>query len=299
MKQVDANKAAELIKQTRRYARTILDSLSAHVAIIDENGVILETNRAWMAFARSNLIRMRPDTLNVNYLRICEAAKGESSNRSREVADGIRRVISGQIEEFVIDYPCHSPDCRRWFYMRVTRAVGAGPLRVVISHEDITALKNAERRLRQREAELQRKTAHLEEANAAMRALLRQREEDKKEMEQALFQNMRQTVLPYIERLKQAPRASERRYLIDLIEAGLAHLASPFLQRLAGLEAVLTPHEFKIAVLVREGRPTKEIACLLGISPTTVNFHRRNLRRKLGLKNKPLNLRTHLLSLEK
>jgi DNA-binding CsgD family transcriptional regulator len=296
---IDPENAGSVVDEARQYAKTILNSLSAHIAIIDETGMILETNRAWMRFARSNRIAMRPDTLNVNYLEICDAAQGESSEKSVEVARGIRRVIKGDIEEFVIDYPCHSPHEKRWFYMRATRAVGPGPLRVVISHENITALKNAETRLQQREDELEQQTELLQEANAALRGVLRQRDEDIKEVEQAILQNLEESILPNLKRLSRMPLEPESLRLIDLIASGLTDIASPFLRSLSNLERMLTPQEIKIASLVKEGKSTKEIADLLNLSITTINFHRRNLRDKLGLTNTSTNLRTHLLSMDK
>lgn len=296
---MDARQAETIIKETQQYAKTILNSLSAHVAIIDENGMILETNRAWERFAQSNQISIRPDTLNVNYLDVCDSAQGESAEKSKEVADGIRKVIKGEVEEFVLDYPCHSPEEKRWFYMRAARAVGSDSLRVVVSHENITALKEAESRLRQREEELKQKTLHLEEANAALRAVLRQRDEDIQEMEQTILQNLKDSVLPNVERLQEILVRPEARQLVQLISSGLNDIASPFLRRLSNLEAVLTPREMEIASLVKAGRSTKEIAGLLYLSITTVNFHRRNLRDKLGLTNSSTNLRSHLLSLEK
>ncbi|WP_248635393.1 helix-turn-helix domain-containing protein [Desulfatibacillum aliphaticivorans] len=296
---MDAKQAETIIKETQQYAKTILNSLSAHVAIIDEKGMILETNRAWERFAQSNQISIRPDTLNVNYLEVCDAAQGESAEKSKEVAAGIRKVIKGEVEEFVLDYPCHSPNEKRWFYMRAARAVGSDTLRVVVSHENITALKEAESRLRQREEELRQKTLHLEEANAALRAVLRQRDEDIQEMEQTILQNLKDSVLPNVERLQDIVVRPEANQIVQLISSGLNEIASPFLRRLSNLEAVLTPREIEIASLVKAGKSTKEIADLLYLSITTVSFHRRNLRDKLGLTNSSTNLRSHLLSLEK
>jgi len=289
--------AENLRDENGRYARTVLDSLSAHVAIIDAQGTILETNRAWKRFARSNRIGMRPDTLQVNYLEICDSARGDSADRSADVADGIRQVINGSLDEFLIDYPCHSPEEQRWFYMRATRAVGPGPLRVVISHENITALKLAESRLRESEAELRRKTAHLEEANAALRALLRQRSEDAQEMEQIVLENIRTAVLPHVEKLDKMLAKPASRRLVDLIRSGLNDITTPFLRRLATLEMVLTPQEIRIAAFIREGCSSKDISGMLGLSVATINFHRRNLREKLGLTNSAANLRTFLMSL--
>ena len=276
------------------YSETVLDSLSAHIAIIDAQGRILKTNRAWQIFAGENHAGgERPDMCNVDYLAICDAAQGESAHEAGKVAAGIRSVIRGERDEFVMVYPCHSPDARRWFYMRALPMRDTHPLQIVISHENITPLMQVEETLREREAELKSKTQRLEEANAALRVLIRQRDEDLKEMEQAVFQNINQTIFPYLDRLRNEVDSP----LIDRIATELQTIASPFLRHLSDLEVVLTPQEIRIASLIKQGRSTKEIADLLHLSLTTVNFHRRNIRDKLGLKNTGTNLNTFLLSL--
>ncbi|MBM9520235.1 PAS domain S-box protein [Desulforhopalus vacuolatus] len=296
---MELKNAEKIIWETQQYAKTILNSLSAHIAIIDKDGMILETNVAWRQFASCNEIGMRPDTLNVNYLKICDAATGDSSDKSGEVAAGIRSVIKGDISEFVIDYPCHAPGMQHWFYMRVTRAVGDGPLRVVISHEDITALKIAEEQLKQKEDQLREKTQHLEEANVALRAVIRKNDEDAREMEQAILQNIRDSILPGIKRLQERSEAPEVRKLALRIESDLQDIASPFLRLLSNISSILTPQEMKIALLIREGKTSKEIANFLNLSEPTISFHRQNLRTKLGLTGTSSNLRTYLLTLEK
>lgn len=296
---MDLKNAEKIIRETQQYARTILNSLSAHIAIIDEHGIILETNVAWRRFASRNEISMRPDTLHVNYLAICDCASGDSAESSKDVAKGIRKVIRGEMDEFVIDYPCHSPDEKRWFYMRATRAVGEGPLRVVISHENITALKIAEEKLKQREDQLQEKTSRLEEANSALRAVIRQNDEDRRELEQIVLQNIRETILPKVKQLQEKEKNYSMRKLADQIEADLNDIASPFLHRLSNLATVLTPQEMKIAQLIKEGKSTKEMAEDLSLSIPTINFHRRNLRQKLGISGSSTNLRSLLLGMAK
>ena len=283
---------------TRQYAETILNSLSAHIAIIDGTGTIMETNRAWQRFANSNDTEMHPDMVSVNYLDICDVAGKNADIHARNAARGIRRVIQGEIEEFVMDYPCHSPEEQRWFYMRAIRVPGADPLQVVISHENITPLKLAEQKILEREEELAHKTERLGEANAALRALIRQRDEDIKEMETTFFRNLSRSVFPYVDELRQRISGKQSLSLIDMIESGLKQIASPFLGRIAHVETLLTPQEIKIASMIRAGRSSKEIADLLNLSMTTINFHRRNLRDKLGLKNTGTSLNTYLLSLE-
>ena len=110
-------------------ARTVLDSLSAHIAIVDETGIILDTNRAWRQFAEKNGMARGYDGIGENYLNVCEAADGDEGENARRVASGIRSVINGTVAEFLFDYPCHGPDGPHWYYLRAIRMSGDGPVR--------------------------------------------------------------------------------------------------------------------------------------------------------------------------
>lgn len=288
---------ADSLRRTEEFAATVLNSLSAHIAILDENGVILETNRAWRDFAVSNAVDTRPDMLGVDYLSLCDGADGNSADGAGEVSRGIRRVIAGETEEFLMDYPCHSPDEPRWFYMRARRMSGPGPPRVVVSHENITALKLAEEAVRVREAELERKTRRLDEANTALKVLLRRRDADRRELEEQVLVNVRELALPYVEKLRETRLDDGQRALLDILDDHLNEVVSPFLHRLYATYRDLTPREIRVATLVKEGQSTKEIAELLHVSPDAVEFHRKNIRRKFGLRGRRANLRAFLLSL--
>lgn len=281
------------------FAEAVLNSISAHIAILDQEGLIIETNRAWKAFAHANDIRMRPDTIGVNYTQLCESSIGESSEQALEVASGIRAVSAGETDEFVMEYPCHSRYEKRWFYMRVTRLVGAGKVRLVVSHENITALKRTEEALKRREAELEQQSLNLEEANTALRVLLQQREHDKRELEENVLINVRNFTFPCLEKLKSVHMDPQYRVYLELIESRLKDIVSPLLSRLSTQHLKLTPQEIQVAALVKDGRTTKEIAQTLLISPNAVEFHRKNIRKKLGLNNVKTNLRSHLLSLSR
>ncbi|MGD8993496.1 MAG: helix-turn-helix transcriptional regulator [Desulfobacterales bacterium] len=278
-------------------ADIILDALSAHIAILDENGIILKTNQAWQNFADDNQMQHLAGSSPINYLSVCDLASGADSQEAKTVAKGIRAVIKGELDEFLLDYPCHSPTQKRWFYMRVTRIAGSGPMRAVVSHENITALKLAEETLRVHEQELELKTQHLEEVNTALKVLLQQREKDKAELEGKVLKNINVLISPYVAKLKNKNLKSGEKALIDIIDTNLQDIISPLLQRLAHTKIILTPQEIQIATLVREGKSTKEIAGILTVSETTVSFHRKNLRKKLGLGHTRKNLRAHLLSL--
>jgi PAS domain-containing protein len=170
-------------------ARTVLDSVSAHIAILDETGVILETNKAWRSYAVNSGMPESYEHRGVNYLEICEATTGSEADDAAKVAEGIRAVIRDELGEFLYDYPCHSEDGPHWYYLRTIRMAGPGPVRVVVSHEEITALKIAEEALKKSQEELFEQKQSLEEANIALRVLLKQREADKQELEKKVLTN--------------------------------------------------------------------------------------------------------------
>ena len=278
-------------------ALTVLNSLSAHIAILDANGIILETNNAWRNFSVKSGMPEDHDDRGSNYLDVCEAATGSNSEDARKVAQGIRAVIRGDLDEFLHDYPCHSPDGHHWYYMRAIRMSGEGPIRVVTSHEEITALKLTEEALRKSQEELIEQKQSLEEANIAMKVLLKQREEDKLELEKKVLNNVKDLVLPYVDKLKNTRLKAKDRTLVEIIDTHLQDIISPLLQRFSNAKILLTPQEMQIAALVKDGKTSKEIADVLNVSETTVNFHRKNLRVKFGLTNTRTNLRSYLMSL--
>jgi len=278
-------------------ARTVLNSLSAHIAILDQDGVILETNTAWRQFAVKNGMPVEYDDRGANYLDICDVSKGSDEADASKVAEGIRDVIRGNIDEFLYDYPCHSKDEKHWYYMRAIRMEGEGPIRVVASHEEITALKLTEEELKKSREALMEQKQSLEENNIAMKVLLKQREQDKLDLEQKVLNNVKDLVLPYIEKLKNARLKSKDRTLVEIVDRHLQDIISPMLQRFSNANLILTPQEMQVAALVKDGRTSQEIADILNVAETTINFHRKNLRIKFGLRNKRTNLRSYLLSL--
>ena len=147
--------------------------------------------------------------------------------------------------------------------------------------------------------ELRSEQERLKETNIALRVLLRQRDEDRTRIEETIYVNVDRLVLPYVEQLLQGRFSDRQRTLTEVIDANLRDIISPFLQNLSALTMLLTPQEIEVANMVRSGRTSKEIAEVLGISASGVDFHRKKLRQKLGLTNSSRNLRSYLLSLEK
>jgi PAS domain S-box-containing protein len=162
---------------------------------------------------------------------------------------------------------------------------------------DITEQKLAQQALRKREEQLEQRARDLEEANIALEVLLRKREEDQKTLEQTMLLNVQNLVLPYVEKLKNAMNDASHLSYLSILESGLNEITSPFLRTLSSQYLILTPTELRVADLVREGMTTKEIAQILNATTRAIDFHRNNLRRKLGLKDRKTNLRTYLMTL--
>ena len=161
---------------------------------------------------------------------------------------------------------------------------------------DITERKEAEKALRTKDNKLERQTKNLEEVNTALKVLLEQREKEKTELKETLLTNVKKLVLPYIEKLEKSHLNEDALTFVNIIKSNIDDLISPLASNLSSKYFALTPAEIQIADLIKQGKTSKEIASMLNVSPKAVSFHRGNLRKKLGLLNKKINLRTYLHS---
>ena len=163
------------------------------------------------------------------------------------------------------------------------------------SIRDITDRKQAEEALEKREMELEVKTNELEDLNAALRVLLKQRDEDRNELEQKVLSNIKMLILPHTEKLKNHVDMKGMSY-VNVLESNLKDIISPFAQKLSAKYLNLTNREVQVADLIKEGKTTKEIAVFLNVSDSAVNVYRYHIRRKLSLTKKH-NLHSYLSSL--
>ncbi|MFP4226706.1 MAG: helix-turn-helix domain-containing protein, partial [Desulfobacterales bacterium] len=124
-------------------------------------------------------------------------------------------------------------------------------------------------------------------------------EDDKKELSDLVRRNVEELVNPYLEKVLNSRLETRQRTLLQILKTNLKNIISPFIHQLTGQMGSLTPMEIRVADLIKAGKTNKEIAELLLVSLNTVLFHRHNIRTKLNIKNKKINLRSHLLSFEK
>lgn len=143
------------------------------------------------------------------------------------------------------------------------------------------------------------RTNELEEVNSALRVLLKQKVKDKTEFEEKVMLNVKELILPYIEKLKKRRLDAKSMAYLSILESNLKDIVSLFVHKLSSKHSSLTPAEIQIAQLVGAGRTTKDMAELLNVSRRTIESHRQNIRMKAGLHGKKANLRSHLLSMKK
>ena len=163
---------------------------------------------------------------------------------------------------------------------------------------DVTNEKVVEKALKEREIELKRKNLRLEELNSALKILLEKRDEDKKVIEEKVLMNIKNLIIPYVVKLKKTTLNDRQEIFLEIIQSNIEDILSPFAHKLSYKYLNFTPTELQVADLVKQGLRTKEIADLLNSSPETVSGHRKSMRKKLNLKDKKSNLRTHLLSID-
>ena len=111
----------------------LFDPSPAQVALLDLNGVIVETNLAWKQFGRENGLATNYDCIGMNYLQACESAANNDEIGARQAYIGLLEVLRTQRPKFTMVYPCHSPTERRWYRMWVEPQLPQVP-GIIVAH---------------------------------------------------------------------------------------------------------------------------------------------------------------------
>jgi PAS domain S-box-containing protein len=174
--------------------------------------------------------------------------------------------------------------------------VSESPLALAIVR-DITARKKMSRTINAREKELDEKRRYLETVNQALKAALDHREVEKRAVEENMLINLKRFVFPYIEELGKCQISRDAQAYLNIIDTNLNDIVSRLPKTIFSKYIDLTPTEIRIADFIRDGKNSKAVAHLMGLSPSSVQWHRKNIREKLGLTNKKVNLYVYLTSL--
>lgn len=146
-------------------------------------------------------------------------------------------------------------------------------------------------------SDLEEKTVNLKEANTALKFLLKRRDEDQAEVEEKILANVNELIMPLIDTMRGTKLDERQSTWLEILETNLKDIISPFSRGMSSKYWRLTPIEFQVASFIKNGKTTKEIAELLHVATSTINTHRDNIRKKLGIKNRKINLKTYLSDL--
>ena len=161
----------EALDAAERFSRGTIDSLSSRLCVLDEGGQIIATNLAWREYSHEACASMpggRPrDCCGLPFQLACW-----SSETAMAVEKAIREIVAGGREVFRIEYPCNRRGVEHWFEMHITRFAGAGPIRLVVRHDEITERKRAELDRQIYASRVKQLGAHLESVREEQNALI-------------------------------------------------------------------------------------------------------------------------------
>lgn len=135
------------MENSQEFFKSVLDSITEHIVVIDEHGIIKYINKAWSSFGINNACLIGDDWDGVNYIEECDKAAAMGEEFGAKAGEGIKKVIKNHESLFYFEYPCHSPEEKRWFMMRVTPFQTQSSHYFVISHQNITERKLAEEKM--------------------------------------------------------------------------------------------------------------------------------------------------------
>jgi PAS domain S-box-containing protein len=271
------------LKESEEKFRNIFENAVEGVFQTTPGGRIVSANPA---FARILGYRS-PEHIMRTVKNVEYEVYADAQRRGVELKSTVEK--EGSVSNFEIQY--RRPDGTRMWISTNVQAVRDGKGRLLFYEGTLVDI--TERKKTQQDIEIESRT--LEETNAALRVFLKHREKDNAEIEEQIFHNIKELVLPYVERLKIS--RSKDGAIGEIIEANLNDILSPFIRGMTAKYPSFTPKEIQIADPMKKGKSTKEISQILNLSVRTIDIHRYNIRRKLNINNKKIDLQSYLLSL--
>ncbi len=287
----ERKRAEEALKASEAQKQALLDASVDRIRLVDLDMKIIWANKTTtkeLNIAPEELVGQYCFEVFVGRHRACPGCPTKKALKSGRVEHGImhRDPSKGAKREAYWDN-----------YAVPIKNESGDIVSLVQITRNITKQKLAERALREREKELKIKTNTLSELNAALRVLIGKKDDDKVEAEQKVLFNVKELVIPFLERLKKTSLTSKQLSYLYILESNFNDIISPFSRTLSSKYMSLTPTEIQVANLVKDGQTSHHIAEVMNLSRRTVESHRDGIRKKLGLKNRKANLRSHLLSI--
>lgn len=282
--------AAALEYSEERY-RTIIETIEDGYYEVDLAGDMVFFNPAM-----ARIVGYPPEELlGMNNRRFMDGVT------ARKVYSVFNRVYRTGVSAKAFDWELVQKDGTRRFVevsVSLVRDAAARPVGFRGIARDVTERKSYEDALRAGQRELQAQSRELDEVNVALRVLLRRMEQERSHMEGAVRRQVEESLKPCWETLRRRARGTPLDALVMKLKTHIDALA-PTEASTAGTSPChgLSAAEIDVARLIRQGLTTKEIADLLGVSPKTIETHRSRIRKKLGLVDRKVGLRAHLIAL--
>ncbi len=277
----DRKKAEETVRQSEEKYRKLFETVSDAILVYDgETRKFIDVNKRALrlyGYSRDEFLELKHSDITAEPDQSDAVIKATLAGRRTKVSLRYHKKKDG------IEFPTE---------ISSSTFVAAGHKVMCSVVRDITERRKVEE-------DLSAKTRRLEEFNAALKVLLKQREEDRTELEESILLNVKSLIVPYVEKLKKSRLGGDQMTYLNILESQMREIISPFTKRLSEKYLGFTPVEIQAAYLIKEGKTSKEIAESLGVSVNTVSAHRFHIRKKLGLTNKKANLTAHLKSFEK
>jgi len=282
----------------RLMSNPIIDNLPAGFAYFDNDFVLKKYNRTYGDYIRKYTPYSPEEALGMCYFELKPGSASYIEDFFRHVRDSGRGETSFDLPIYIMKngkknesyWDGHLTPIKD----KAERVRGVGMLCVDVTERNV--VRNAFRKRGDLLAVYSRNIAELKNA---LRVLLNFKEEDKKVLEENILCNVKQMILPCIEKLKATQLTTDQIAYLDMIKSNVNEIISSFSSVLSSDFCNLTPMEIQVAGFVKEGKTSKEIAGLLRVSKACIDFHRNNIRKKLGLNSGKKNLQSHLSVLMK
>lgn len=272
-----------------------LDPLPAGIAVLNTDFVLLQRNRTYAGY----LSRYSPlgpgKALGRCYFDFIPGSKSQLEGWFREVRD-LRRA--GTQYDYQLRISTGGSDELTFWDAHIRPLVRSGDqtMGLLIFCLDVTSRNEPSNVIGEKNRDVDLLGRRLQDSRKALKLLLGAREELRKELEETLTATTHDLILPLLERLKNSTANQKQHALVKEIESCLLNVATSFPRKLGSPAFDLTPREILVAGLIRAGKTSKEVADMLGVSASSIDFHRNNIRRKLGITHNGTNLRSFLMT---